>query len=219
MAQHFHQLRQPINLFNSRSFSTITNFLVGHVRLKRDENGQAIGHNDSIGGTIFGWLAKPFIKFGVALAKWEINAGSAFKSIPEAYKDYIVVRSRKDIRGNRIDDAVIPHYASIHKELTSERRAKKAEIDDEIANLDDIIQNADPLAKPGLTNARTALVQAREKIKSDRKMETDSQYANGHNSDWSTLHNRSGKSAQTFFREFVLRTAEDHAVKIAPEIN
>ncbi|MCK1859620.1 protein SidB, partial [Legionella pneumophila] len=103
--------------------------------------------------------------------------------------------------------------------LTSERREKKAEIDEEIENLDDIIRKADPLAKPGLINAREALVQAREKIKSDRKMETDTQYANGHNSDWSTLHNRSGKSAQTFFREFVQRTEEDHAVKSAPEIN
>lgn len=164
-------------------------------------------------------VAKPFIKFGVALAKWEINAGSAFKSIPEAYKDYIVVRSRKEIRGNRIDDAVIPHYASIHKVLTSERREKKAKIDEGIENLDNIIRKADPLAKPGLTNAREALVQAREKIKSDRKMETVTQYANGHNADWSTLHNRSGKSAQTFFREFVQRTEEDHAVKSVPEIN
>ncbi|CZG61245.1 TPA: Dot/Icm T4SS effector SidB [Legionella pneumophila subsp. pneumophila] len=219
VAQYFHQLGQPINLFNSRSFSTITNFLVGHMRLERDEIGRAIGHKDSTVGTILGWLAKPFIKLGVALAKWEINAGSAFKSVPEAYKDYIVVRSRKEIRGERIDDAVIPHYASIHKELSSERHKKKAEIDEEIANLDDIIRKADPLAKPGLANARDALVQAREKIKSDRKMETDVQYANGHNSDWNALHNRSGKSAQTFFREFVQRTEADHAVKSIPEIN
>lgn len=219
VAQHFHQLGQPINLFNSRSFSTITNFLVGHIRLDRDEDGQAIGHKDSIGGRILGWLAKPFIKFAVALAKWEINAGSAFKSIPEAYRDYIVVRSGKGIRSNRIDDTVIPHYASIHKELTSERRAKKAAIDDEIGSLDNIIRNADPLTKPGLNNAREALVQAREKIKSDRKMETDMQYDNGHNSDWTSLHNRSGKSAQTFFREFVQRTEDDHAVKSVPEIN
>lgn len=219
VAQHFHQLGQPVNLFNSRSFSTITNFLVGHMRLERNEEGEAIGHKDSIGGTILGWLAKPFVKFGVALAKWEINAGSAFKDIPEAYKDYIVVRSRKEIRGNRIDDAVIPHYASIHKVLTSGRREKKAEIDEEIANLDDIIQKADPLTKPGLANAREALVQAREKIKSERKMETDVQDDNGHNSDWSSLHNRSGKSARTVFSEFVQRTEEDHAIKSAPKIN
>ncbi len=219
VAQHFHQLGQPINLFNSRSFSTITNFLVGHIRLERDKGGLAIGHKDSIGGMILGWLAKPFVKFGVALAKWEINAGSAFKNIPTAYKDYIVVRSRKDRRGERIDDGVIPHYASIHKELTSERRAQKAKIDEEIENLDDIIQKADPLTKPELAKARASLVQARAKIKSDRKMETDLQDVNGHNEDWFLLHNRSGKSAQAFFRDFVQRTEEDHAVKSTPEIN
>ncbi|EHL30421.1 alpha/beta fold hydrolase [Legionella drancourtii] len=219
VAQHFHQLGQPINLFNSRSFSTITNFLVGHIRLERDKDGLAIGHKDSIGGIILGWLAKPFVKLGVALVKWEINAGSAFKNLPAAYKDYIVVRSRKEIRGERIDDAVIPHYASIHKELTSERRAKKAEIDEEIENLDDIIQKADPHVKSELAKARASLVQARETIKSDRKMETGTQYINGHNEDWCSLHNRSGKSASAFFCDFVQRTEADHAVKSAPAIN
>lgn len=219
VAQHFHQLEQPINIFNSRSFSTITNFLVGHIRLERNEEGKAIGHKESTVGRILGWLAKPFVKLGVALAKWEINAGSAFKSIPEAYREYIVVRSRKEVRGNRIDDAVIPHYASIHKELISERRAKKAEIDHEIENIDRMILKGDPLAKPGLTAARKELVQAREKIKSERKMETTVAHADGHNSDWASLQNRLGKSAQTFFREFVQRAEKDHAVKNEPTMN
>lgn len=219
VAQHFHQLGQPINIFNSRSFSSISNFLVGNIRLDRDQDGRAIGHKETLGGKIFGWVIKPLVMLAVALAKWEIDAGSAFKSIPDEYKDYIVVRSRKEIRDNRIDDGVIPHYASIHKELTSDRQAKKAEIDDQIEQLNDVIETADPLAKPGLKDAKEALVQAREKIKSDRKMETYSQSSNGHNSDWSSLHNRSGKSAQTFFRDFVQRTADDHAVKNAPKMN
>jgi acetyl esterase/lipase len=33
VALHFHQLGQPINLFNSRSFSSITNVLTGAIRL------------------------------------------------------------------------------------------------------------------------------------------------------------------------------------------
>ncbi|WP_304607458.1 alpha/beta fold hydrolase [Legionella sp. MW5194] len=41
VAQHFHQLGQPINVFNSRSFSSITNFVIGQLRLKRDESGNA----------------------------------------------------------------------------------------------------------------------------------------------------------------------------------
>ncbi|WP_304607460.1 hypothetical protein [Legionella sp. MW5194] len=163
---------------------------------------------------VAGWFAKPFIKFGIALVKWEMDAGSAFKSIPEAYKDYIVVRTRKgkDKRDKSIDDTVIPHYASIHKELSAERRKKKVEIDKEIENLDTLIETSDPLAKPGLISAKEGLVEARERIKSDRKMET-SPRQNGHNAGWDDLTNRSGKTATTFFREFVERTTKDHAVK------
>ncbi|KTD48661.1 substrate of the Dot/Icm system [Legionella rubrilucens] len=213
VAQHFHQLGQPINVFNSRSFSSITNFVVGKLRLKRDASGrEENGHTETTGMKVAGWLAKPFIKFGVALVKWEMDAGSAFKSIPEAYKDYIVVRTRKGQRDKSIDDKVIPHYASIHKELSAERRKKKAEIDKEIENLDNLIETSDPLAKGKLMRAREALVEARERIKSDRKMET-APHRNGHNVEWDALTNRSGKTAETFFREFVERTTKDHAVK------
>lgn len=219
VTKHFHELRQPINVFNSRSFSSITNFLVGHIRLERDEAGRAVGHKDSIGGIILGWLAKPFIALGVALVNWEIDAGSAFKSIPGAYKDYVVVRSPKSKRDNRLDDAVIPHYASIHKELSSERREQKADLDEEIENLTSLMHRADPLTKPGLAQAKQSLVESREKLKSDRKMETDYEDENGHNAGWDYLQNRSGTSAHTFFHEFVQRTREDHAVNRSPKHN
>lgn len=218
-AQHFHQLGQPINIFNSRSFSTITNFVVGHIRLERDAFGLPIGHKDSRKGIILSLLAKPFIKIGVALVKWEINAGSAFKSIPEEYRDYIVVRSRKAKRGKRLDDAVIPHYASIHKELTSERRSKKSAIDREIRKIDNISQKANSHAKSELTIKRDHLVKTREKIKSDRKMETKSPSEEGHNAGWLSISNRSGTNALTFFREFVQRAEKEHGVTNALEIS
>ncbi|QDP71145.1 hypothetical protein FOG18_00365 [Legionella israelensis] len=144
------------------------------------------------------------------MAKWEINAGEAFKNIPEEYRDYIVVRSRKDIRGNRIDDAVIPHYASIHKELTSERRDKKAKIDALVS----VTRTAgDPCSKEKIGEALTSLSEARESLKSDRKMETARPLDNGHNQNWGNLKNRSGKTARTFFKEFVQRAEKDHSVK------
>lgn len=208
VAHHFHKLGQPINLFNGRSFSSITNFLVGTIRLLYPQGGD----KESIRGIILGWLAYPFCKLALALTKWEINAGSAFKSIPEAYRDYIVVRSRKEIRvgNNCIDDDVIPHYASIHKELTSERRKKKAAIDKEIEKID---KSGSP-DKAELAKKREILVQAKKKIKrSDNKMETAPDEEYGHNLNLDLLHNRSGKSAQAFFIEFVQRIEKDHAVK------
>lgn len=106
-----------------------------------------------------------------------------------------------------------------HKELTSERQEKKDEIDEQIDHLDKLIMNCDPLTKPAFIDARQVFIQAREKIKSDRKMETDIQLENGHNSDLNSLRNRSGKTAQTFFRDFVKRIEVDHAVKPAAELN
>lgn len=203
VAQHFHQLEQPINLFNSRSFSTITNVLVAQIRLNDQR-----GHKDSTIGIIGGWLLYPFIKFGVSLTKWEINAGSAFKSIPEAYRDYIVVRSPKNIRADCIDDPVIPHYASIHKALTSERRKRKAEIDKKIKNTED-------------SSEKEALLLLKQREK-DRKMVTEDgyAYANGHNLPLDFLCNRArNKSAYTFFTEFVQRAEIDHGVKIASLVN
>lgn len=200
VTQHFHRLGKPINLFNSRSFSSITNFVVGHIRLERDSSGYAIGHKDSIGRIILGWIIYPFVKFGVSLVKWEMEAGSAFKSIPEKYREYIVVRSRKDIRDNQLDDAVIPHYASIHKALTAERRKKKAAIRQKIENSENLSSSVDSLQK------------SLKEIKSDRKMETKFPNFNGHNQNLSLLHNRSGKSAQDFFHTFIQRIEEDHFV-------
>lgn len=179
---HFHQQKKPIYLFNNRSFSSITNFLVGHIRqLKRNESGWIEpGYQESVGGVILGWLAKPIIKFGVVAVKWEINAGSAFRRIPEAYRDYILLRSRKEIRAHRADDQIIPYYASIHRDLAFERHLKKTNID-----------------------------------KNDRKMEADDPHANAHLASNHELHNRSGKSAQAFFIEFVQKSVSEHTVRYA----
>lgn len=92
VAHHFHQQNQPINIFSSRSFSSITNFLVGQIRVAGTET----GHDESFGRKLLGWLVKPFIKLGVSLANWEINAEDAFKGIPNEYREYMCVRTEKN---------------------------------------------------------------------------------------------------------------------------
>ena len=205
VANHFHQLKQPINVFNSRSFSTISDVLVGHIRLERDEKGLPLGHKESLGKKILGWLATPFIKLALALVKWEIKAGAAFRRIPEAYRDYVVVRSKKSERDQRTDDPIIPHYASIHKALSSERHRKKSEIRKAI----------DEVARHPKQNKK-ALEQAREEIKNGRKMKTHEEKEDGHNVSLSLLHNQFGKSGQAVFTDFVCRATEDHAVRKGP---
>lgn len=45
VAYHFHQHQQPVNLFNCRSFSSLTNFVVGQIRTA----GSYTGHLESFG--------------------------------------------------------------------------------------------------------------------------------------------------------------------------
>ncbi|MCX7115981.1 MAG: hypothetical protein NTW08_08765 [Gammaproteobacteria bacterium] len=116
VAAYFHQKGIFIAVFNDRSFSSITNVLVGHIR--------------EIFNRVFGWIAKPFIKLALLLSRWEMDAGDAFKDIPETYRDYVAVcpKKRHDDSGIKFssqEDGVIPAYASIHAALKDERTAKK----------------------------------------------------------------------------------------------
>jgi hypothetical protein len=123
VAYHFYQLGQPIYLFNNRSFSSITNYMVAYIRTGFGPT----GHEEFFIGKLLGWLAKPFIKFGLALTKWEINAGDAFNAIPEEYRDYILVRTNKAQRRTKVvwDDPDVRHYASIHLNVPKTERTKE----------------------------------------------------------------------------------------------
>lgn len=96
-AKHFHDRGYHINIFNERSFSSLTNVVVGLIR--RTGNS---GYRESTAGKILGWIAYPFIRFGIGLVDWEINAGDAYQSIPEEYRQHAVARS------SRADRETIP---------------------------------------------------------------------------------------------------------------
>lgn len=212
-AHHFHQQGHPINLFNDRSFSSLTNVVVGQIRKEGNPS-----HIETFRGKLLGWLAKPFIKLALLLANWEINADDAFRAVPEEYREYIVVRTRKEVRvATDNEDPVIPHYASIHAALQPERRAKKAEIDHLVAEMQRVKSQADPLAKPSLDAVNLSLLEARASFKR-RKMENNAFEPNGHVVRASDLGNRYNTSAVTFFREFVQRAYVDHAIRANPPL-
>lgn len=126
VTQYFHQQGKPLRLFNGRSFSSLTNVLVGFIRTGGPNYA---GHKESHHRKLLGWLAKPFIKLALLLTNWEINAGDAFKAIPAHDKEYTVVRTKRQERFDSIlDDTIISHYASIHAYLKNERRAQKAQM-------------------------------------------------------------------------------------------
>lgn len=139
VAFHFHQLGIQLNLFNERSFSTVSNSVVGWIRTSL-----TTGHQESLFRIMLGYIFKPVIMFALALVKWDIDAISAYQQIPAENKRHLVVRSAKQDRniilpqeasvlsnGNPVqvkDDIVISHYASIHAALKPERRAIKQQL-------------------------------------------------------------------------------------------
>lgn len=190
VAAYFHKNKQPINIFNDRSFSSISNYAVGHIRTL---GGNHTGHRESAFGIILGWIAKPFIKIILSLLKWEINAGDAFKAIPEDFRDYVVVRSPKNKRTREIlDDAKICHYASIHITLKDERRAKKAQVIE--------VSNSQHMS-PDVINENLVALKAKNKA---RKL-LPAKGVNGHYLKLKDLGNSIGESGSHLFEDFVQR--------------
>lgn len=206
VAAHFHQLGKPINIFNGRSFSNFTNFVVGHIRLARNEQGLALGQKETLLGKILGYMALPFVKLALMLTNWEIHAGRAFRSIPESHREHIVVRSEKSIRSNRLDDAIIPHYASIHESLADDRQAKKA-------NIQRQIDSTDPTDYEKIKQLQTQ----KENVGKQRKMHTTWPLVDGHNTGLKSLYNHQGVNGVHFFRQFVDEASNDHGVKASTQ--
>jgi pimeloyl-ACP methyl ester carboxylesterase len=197
VASHFHNLDIRLHLFNDRSFSSLTNVLVGRIRTL----GTGTGHQEYTVMKILGWLIKPAIKLILLLVNWEIDADTAFKSLPEHYKDYIVVRSDKKRRqgasadpeqhGLPKDDTIIPHYASLHAALKEQRREKKRELDKKIADSTD--------------EATTILLLEKKALFKARKMVTEHFTDEGHEVPLNHLENRDKNTAQTFFSRYLMQ--------------
>ncbi len=122
-AAHFHWQGININLFNGRSFSSLTHWVLGKVRVINTDN----RHEPTLTGKVLAWLLTPIIKITLLLSGWEINAEQAYKSIPEKHREYLVVRSPDEhLTNNTLDDTVIPYYASIHSALKRSDRHEQS---------------------------------------------------------------------------------------------
>jgi hypothetical protein len=169
---------------------------------------------EPLGWKVLGWLAKPFINLGLVLSKWEIDAESAFRSLPDTHKEYMVVRSsRADRRryGREIqDDSVITHYASIHAALKDERIAYKTSLKE--------IMFATRRAKvPALIHKKVQkgydkFQEAKQRL-NERKMylANENRSSDGHNASMNLLIDRyKGNNANNFFNKFVKRANDHH---------
>lgn len=126
VAEYFYlQEEKPIYVFNDRSFSSLQNVVIGHIRqLFNTEPFQ----DDTMAGKILGYIAYPIVWGVLQFASWEIEASKAFKQIPPEYRDYAVVRTPKKNRLKQEDDFVITHFGSLHEDLADERALNKEKL-------------------------------------------------------------------------------------------
>lgn len=185
VAKYFHDHGQKINLFNGRSFSSVTNEIVGHLRTigKDETKHEEEGRN----GIILGNISWPIVKYILVSSGWEINAADAYKALPDTHKEYMLVRSSRENRYKDPeiqDDHVIPHYASLHMALREEHHKHKKNHN-----------------------------KAQLEIAKSRKMELVNyrKHDVGHNVSLNDLRTRHGYSTGSeFFKKFVKRTIEHH---------
>ena len=109
-AAHFHQQGVDINVFNGRSFSTLTNVVIGQVRKNI--------------GAVFSFILMPFIKLALLITNWEIDAASAYKSIPDNNREYMVVL------GDNNYDPVITTYGGLHSALNNSEQHEYSKVVD-----------------------------------------------------------------------------------------
>lgn len=135
-ARHFHRLDQKVYLYNHRSFSSLTRVVLGFlhrihqwIKYSGEKSNQINGHETSIIGKILAVILAPIVKFLIVFSGWEMNSARAFKGIPKKYREYDLAKAPKVERHTedkkRIlqrDDVIIPHYASLHRSLKSERK-------------------------------------------------------------------------------------------------
>lgn len=136
VAKDFHQQKLKVKLFDKASFSNLTNVVMGFIRrldiLAMLVNGASrlqvllgirkssfsktyFSTTETWFGTVLSWLVYPFLKFILVITDWEMEAASAYHTIPDGSKEYLTVRA----------DKIVSKYADLHATLKEERRGLK----------------------------------------------------------------------------------------------
>lgn len=121
-AEKLHANGMPVRLFADRTFSSLANQASGVFRLIFKQKGF------NLLGRIASNTVYPLVKSLSSLSGWETDITKAYKSIPETHKNYLIVRSSKEMRKKQpmLDDGIIDYRATIHYALKPERKREKA---------------------------------------------------------------------------------------------
>ncbi|MFJ1268550.1 hypothetical protein ACD661_08295 [Legionella lytica] len=196
VAWYFHQQEIKLNLFNDRSFASSLQLVLSHVE------------NLPVLGGILGFLCTLVI----CNSTWYAEIAELFQDIPEQFRDYMLVRTPKAKRTPQSeDDLSIPHEGSLHLGLRAQRRKIKGELDAQIT----VCQHEDVVDSKMLSELQNVKHEAKEKAR-NRKMEASVAHIGddyAHTLPKKYLYNRCGVSADTFFKNFIHRSYEEHGVK------
>lgn len=195
VTKYFHDHGQKISVFCDRSFRDLTHVVVGWIRKSESK--------------LLGSLSYPFIKLALLATKWEINVAGAFKAIPEAYKQYVVIKPSHEEkveakrRDRELRDEIISGYASLHRALKNERKKEKQALRTIDAKLIEAYHNN--LISKEIIKSREYLAEALISLK-DRKMilNPENEYEASHNVELKSLVSRHKKiNGQLFFNNFM----------------
>ncbi len=196
VAWYFHQQGLKVNLFNDRSFSSSLKLVLSHLQ------------NIPILGGVLGFI----FTLLVCNSAWYAPIAELFQEIPQEYRDYMLVRTPRSKRTTETqDDCAIPHEGSLHLGLREQRRKIKGALDQQI-----MAYKNEEGADSKIINELQAVKSAEKEKARNRKMEapaTNIGEDSAHTMAKKYLFNRRGLSADTFFKNFVHRSHEEHGIK------
>ena len=119
-----------VHLFHSRSFASITKFILGIIRrigVKPNADGKKPGNASSRLGRVLAFILDKLgiVKGFVSFTQCELNAAKNYNKLNPHCKQYIVARSKaEDIKGHPgiLDDTVMPNSVSLDQGLPQKRR-------------------------------------------------------------------------------------------------
>lgn len=204
VAAHFNERNIPVKIFNDRSFSNCTDYVMGQFEPKAKKF-SFISH-----------LVRPIVEVILKLTDWNLDAGKSFHKIPKENRQYTVARNKNDampVYEEReklgsytiASDDIIPYAASIHRvpEIRQERKAAKKNAPLPRIEASMSTQNGDChkfFLKAGIT--KHIYVQ-REYEKPQGEYYTATETRSLNNAQSSELQNKAGKTAEEFFGDFV----------------
>lgn len=107
VAKHFHDKGICINLFNDRSFSSVSSFATQRLA------GEKSGTYQTVVELLLYLVAKT--------TNWEISTASAYRALPDKSKGYMHVADASTTYPENLGDGVIPPKSTLHEGIKNKR--------------------------------------------------------------------------------------------------